>query len=289
MSDVLVVIVTYNAMQWVEKCLDSVRVSSVKADVLVVDNCSTDGTRECIKSDYPDVELLESGSNLGFGAANNIGLRRAVEKDYKFVYLLNQDAWLEKHTLKTLIAASRPEYGILSPMQKDARGRLDRNFSRKCGSSLKVISKVAPDDRLVVTVPFVMAAHWLMRIDAIAKVGGFSPAFRQYGEDDNYIDRLHYCGLKCGVVPAASAVHDRAERKLPRDKRMRLKCVGAVVRMSNPANSYLLSLVLRPLELVGMCVKNFSLVPIRVIGDLMGRRKELRLYRKESKKKGAFL
>lgn len=289
MSDVLVVIVTYNAMRWVERCLDSVRVSSVKADVMVIDNGSSDGTLECLKSDYPEVELLENQSNLGFGAANNIGLRCAVEQGYRYVYLLNQDAWLEKHTLRMLIAASRPEYGILSPVQKDAGGKLDRNFARKCGKQLKVVSQVAADERLVVTVPFVMAAHWLMSVDAIKKVGAFSPAFKQYGEDDNYIDRLHYHGFKCGVVPAASAVHDRAERKLPREKRMRLKCVGAVVRMSNPANSYLLSLALRPLELVGMCVRNFSLVPFKFIPELMGRRKELRLYRKESKKKGAFL
>lgn len=285
----LVVIVTYNAMQWVERCLDSVRTSSVHADVLVVDNCSSDGTRECIKSDYPEVELVESESNLGFGAGNNIGLRLALDRGYKFVYLLNQDAWLEKHTLRTLLAASRPEYGILSPMQKDASGRLDRNFVRKCSRQLKMLKHVTADDRLVLTVPFVMAAHWLMRRDAIEKVGAFSPAFTQYGEDDNYIDRLHYCGLKCGVVPAASAVHDRAQRKLPRDKKMRLKCVGALVRMCSPARAFLLSLVLAPLELVAMSIKNFSLVPLRYIPELMGRRRELRQYRKESKKKGAFL
>ena len=280
---------TYNAMPWLERCLDSIRVSSHRADIVVIDNGSSDGTQECIKTDYPDVELMESETNLGFGAANNIAFRKALEKGYDFVYLLNQDAWLEKHTLKTLIAASRPESGILSPLQKDATGRLDRNFSRKCGKQLKVLDKIAADDKLVVTVPFVMAAHWLMRRDAIEKVGAFSPAFKQYGEDDNYIDRLHYFGLKCGVVPAASAVHDRMQGKLPREKRLRLKCIATIVRMSSPSRSYLLSLVLRPLELVGMSLKNFSTVPVKFIPELMARRKELRLYRKESKRKGAFL
>lgn len=289
MSDVLVVIVSYNAMQWLERCLDSLRVSSVKADVLLVDNCSVDGTLECVRSEYPEVELVENGSNLGFGAANNIGLRLALERGYRFVYLLNQDAWLEKHTLKTLIAASRPEYGILSPLQKDAQGKLDRNFSKKCAKHLKVVDKISSDERLVVNVPFVMAAHWLMRCDVIAEVGAFSPAFRQYGEDDNYVDRLHHFGFKCGVVPAASAVHDRSERKLPREKRLRMKCVGALVRMCSPSRAFLCSLVLAPLELLAMSIKNLSLVPLKYLPELMGRRRELRLYRKESKKKGAFL
>ena len=78
-----------------------------------------------------------------------------------------------------------------------------------------------------------MAAHWLVSRGALRKVGGFSPAFRQYGEDDNYIDRLHWHGFSCGVGPAASAVHDRSGRSLPKEGRMRLKCVAPVVKLSN--------------------------------------------------------
>ena len=49
MGEVLVIVVTWNAMTWLERCLGSVRGSSVKADIMVVDNCSTDGTQEYVR------------------------------------------------------------------------------------------------------------------------------------------------------------------------------------------------------------------------------------------------
>ena len=289
MTKVLAIVVTYNAMRWVERCLGSLFASRLRPDVLVVDNGSADGTREFVHEHFPAAELILSDGNPGFGAANNIGLRLALERGYDFVYLLNQDAWVEKDTLSTLVAAARPDYGILSPVQNDASGRLDQRFSRKCSRYLKAASAVAPDPQLVVDVPFVMAAHWLVSRKALLEVGGFSPAFAQYGEDDNYIDRLHWRGLRCGVVPAAAAVHDRAGRKTPREKRMRLKCIAVVVRLSDPGRCWLWRRLAYPFELAGMSLKNFSLIPLRFVPELRARIPELRRLRKESGRKRAFL
>lgn len=289
MPKVLAIVVTYNAMRWVERCLGSLFASRLRPDVLVVDNGSADGTREFVHEHFPAAELILSDGNPGFGAANNIGLRLALERGYDFVYLLNQDAWVEKDTLSTLVAAARPDYGILSPVQNDASGRLDQRFSRKCSRYLKAASAVAPDPQLVVDVPFVMAAHWLVSRKALLEVGGFSPAFAQYGEDDNYIDRLHWRGLRCGVVPAAAAVHDRAGRKTPREKRMRLKCIAVVVRLSDPGRCWLWRRLAYPFELAGMSLKNFSLIPLRFVPELRARIPELRRLRKESGRKRAFL
>ena len=289
MPKVLAIVVTYNAMRWAERCLGSLFASRLRPDVLVVDNGSADGTREFVREHFPEAELILSDGNPGFGAANNIGLRLALERGYDFVYLLNQDAWVEKDTLSTLVAAARPDYGILSPVQNDASGRFDPWFSRKCSKHLKAAAAVASDPRLIVDVPFVMAAHWLVSRKALLEVGGFSPAFAQYGEDDNYIDRLHWRGLHCGVVPAATAVHDRAGRKTPREKRMRLKCIAVVVRLSDPGRCWLWKRLTYPFELAGMSLKNFSLVPLRFVPELRARIPELRRLRKESGRKRAFL
>ena len=59
----------------------------------------------------------------------------------------------------------------------------------------------------------VMAAHWLISRDCLLKTGCFSPTFRHYGEDDNYLDRAIFHGFKVGIIPATKAVHDRADRK----------------------------------------------------------------------------
>ncbi|MBR4524648.1 MAG: glycosyltransferase family 2 protein [Bacteroidales bacterium] len=289
MARVLVVIVTYNALKWVKKCLNSVEKSTLPADVLVIDNGSTDGTLPLIRTDYPRTRIIETGENLGFGAANNRGLRIAHDECYDFVYLMNQDAWLQKDTLEKLVVAHKPEWGILSPEQLNAHGKRDKRFRKKCGKYVDAALKGYHNDTLVVEVPFVMAAHWLVSREAIATVGGFSPAFTQYGEDDNWIDRLHFHKMRCGVVPAASAVHDRGGRKLPREKKMQLKCIATVVKVSDPNRNWRWVRVREVLELVGMGLKNFSAIPWKFIPELRSRFPELKELRDASMEKRAFL
>lgn len=291
---VLAVVVTYNAMRWADRCLGSLLRSSLKPAVLVVDNGSSDGTREHVRLAFPEVRLECRPENPGFGAANNIGLRMALEEGFDFVYLMNQDAWVEEDTLELLAAAHRPEFGVLSPVQNTAEGAPDANFQRWCGSSLRRAGAQSGKTSMdavpgIVEVPFVMAAHWLVSRGALRKVGGFSPAFRQYGEDDNYIDRLHWHGFSCGVVPAASAVHDRSGRSLPKEGRMRLKCVAPVVKLSNPGGCLPLCLLAEPLELAAMSVKNMSAYPLGRIPALLRRYPELIRLRAASKAEGAFL
>ena len=289
MPRILVVIVTYNALKWIKKGLKSVEKSTLPADVLLVDNGSTDGTLSLVRTDWPGTRIIETGQNLGFGAANNIGLRIALDEGYDFAYLMNQDAWLEKDTLEKLVAAHKPEWGILSPIQLNAGGRRDKRFQKKCGKYIDAALRGYHNDALVVEVPFVMAAHWLVSRKAIETVGGFSPAFSQYGEDDNWIDRLHFHGLVCGVVPAADAVHDRGGRRLPRKKKMQLKCISTIVKVSDPNRSWRRMRIREQLELVGMGFKNFSIIPWRFLSEFRKRLPELKSLRDASMQRGAFL
>lgn len=286
MDRVLAIVVTFNGMAWIDKCLESLLASEGRVDTLVIDNGSLDGTDEHVKERYPEVEFFDSGENIGFGAANNIGLRLALERGYDYAYLINQDAWVPKDGIISLVKSHKPEFGVLSPVQVNGKGRkMDKRFARRCGKYLKK----APKGTEVVEVPFVMAAHWLVSRKAIEMVGGFSPAFRQYGEDDNWLDRLHYHGMKCGVIPSIKAVHDRAERKETKEGKMKLKCVAPVVKISNPSHNFFWRCLLEPLELLGMAAKNFSTVPLKSIPEFIGRYSELRKLRKQSMRRGAFL
>ena len=242
----LVVIVTYNAMQWIERCLCSLSLSNVPVQVLVIDNGSTDGTQQFIHEKFPDAELIQSNENLGFGKANNIGLQKALDGGYDYVYLLNQDAWLEPDTIQILIEIQKkyPEYGILSPMQLQAdKSSFDKNFLqiviRTAPISFDVFEEALYFNRVsdVYEVNFVMAAHWLVSRKCLETVGGFSPTFPHYGEDDNYIQRCQYWGYKVRIVPAAKAVHDRAQRITSKEKRIYLdKYIDALKRSSAPQN-----------------------------------------------------
>ena len=129
MKKVLVIVVVYNGLHWLERCLSSVR----GANVFVVDNDSTDGSADWIQSHFPEVTLLRSAENLGFSKANNLGFLRAMDKGYDYVYLLNQDAWLEEGALEKLVAAAQahPEYAVLSPLQfQDGYQALDCQFAK---------------------------------------------------------------------------------------------------------------------------------------------------------------
>ena len=105
-NKILVIIVSYNAMPWVNRCLTSLRQSVVPCDVTIIDNGSTDGTQDYIHKNFPEVDLIKNKENLGFGRANNIGLQKALDNNYEFVYLLNQDAWIQEDTFEHLINVS---------------------------------------------------------------------------------------------------------------------------------------------------------------------------------------
>ena len=159
MPSVLIIIVTYNGSNHIRQCLTSYDVGNPDVSCMIVDNGSTDDTVKIIKEEFPEVILVESGKNLGFGAANNIGLRKALDDGYGYVYLLNQDAWVFPDTFSKLKKAfGYGPYGILSPIQYDRGGKkMDRQFARRCRRFIR-----RQEGEKVAEVPFVMAAHWMI-------------------------------------------------------------------------------------------------------------------------------
>ena len=213
--NVFIIIVSYNGMSWIQKCLDSCG----DALIIVVDNSSTDGTVAFIKEKYPRVLLLEQEKNLGFGKANNLGIKHALQQGADYVLLLNQDAYLTKGTLDNLIDVYRrhPDYGILSPIHLNGNGtKLDFNFSNYISVNKQLIYdgllKEFKDE--IYKVPFVNAAAWLLPKKTIQEIGGFDPIFYHYAEDNNYCQRVLYHNFKIGVVPDTFILHDRESRKI---------------------------------------------------------------------------
>lgn len=221
MKLVFAIIVTYNGSKWVEKCFGSLINSSIPVNIIAIDNASTDGTPEYIRKHFPEVNLIENKENLGFGQANNIGIRKAYDAGADYVFLLNQDAWVEKDTIEKLVevAEKNPEFGIVSPVHLNGKGdALDFRFSKYIGPDFcpgfysdLFLGKIK--DQLYGT-SFVNAAAWLISKKCIQIVGGFNPLFFVYGEDDNYLQRVKYHGFNIGVYPFARIFHDREKREL---------------------------------------------------------------------------
>jgi len=209
-----VIIVTYKGMQWYDHCFGSLRESTLPVQTIVVDNASNDGTVEYIKKHFPEVHLIESKENLGFGRANNMAMRYALDQGCDYVFLLNQDTWIEPDAIEKLVAIHQqhPEYGILSPMhlRTDKKSLymqiIDGNHNNP---NKRLISDLYCNTlKDVYTVKYVNAAAWLLPRNTLETVGGFDPLFFVYGEDGNYLHRLEYHKLKVGLVPQSQIIHD---------------------------------------------------------------------------------
>jgi GT2 family glycosyltransferase len=210
-----VIIVTYNGIQWIEKCLLSVINSSIKLNIIIVDNNSNDETISLIQKKYPEVLLFPQKKNLGFGKANNLGISYALKNNCDYVFLLNQDAYLEKNTIEKLISVHKNnlDYGILSPIHLNGDGsKLDRNFSFNLtydNNNYFYFDAIVNKLKIIYPIPFVNAAAWLLPKETLKKVGGFDPLFFHYGEDDNYCQRVLFHNFKIGVVSKSYVMHDR--------------------------------------------------------------------------------
>ena len=213
---VYVIIVTYNAMKWIDKCLGSLRNSNMPVFPIVVDNLSKDETVKHINQSYPEVLLIINQENKGFGQANNQGIEYAYTNGATHFFLLNQDAWILPDTIEKLITIqTKYHLGIVSPIHLNGKGLdIDINFKRYITNDVKFDGEIIKDmllnkkqDHYVV--PRINAAAWMISRDIIENIGGFDPVFFLYGEDDNYLQRLHYHGYKLAFVPDSFIHHDR--------------------------------------------------------------------------------
>ena len=221
MNNVFIILVTYNGSKWINKCFGSLVKSSQPIKIIAIDNKSDDGTPKIIKEKYPKVKVIENNENLGFGQANNIGIRKAYDAGADYVLLLNQDAWVENDTIEKLVdvAERNPRFGIVSPIHLNGTGDgLDFRFSKWVGPEFcpgfySDLFMGNLKDKLYQT-KYVNAASWFLSRKCIETVGGFNPLFFMYGEDDNYLQRANYLKLNVGVYPFARIFHDREEKEL---------------------------------------------------------------------------
>ena len=107
--DVSAVVVTYNALPWIERSLESLE--GTGAEVIVVDHGSADGTLELVRERFPATRVIEQ-ENRGLGGGSNTGMRAASGRYY---LLLNSDAWLQEGSLDKLVAFAdeHPEAAVV--------------------------------------------------------------------------------------------------------------------------------------------------------------------------------
>jgi GT2 family glycosyltransferase len=212
-SGVGVVIVNFNAEGLLLDAVGSIAAQTRPPQrVVVVDNASSDESETAITTSYPAVTLIRLDENVGFAAANNIGI--AMLDDCELVALLNPDAVADPEWLATLVAAAEehPEMAAFASMVERARdpGRLD-----SAGDVYHVYGTAWPG-RQGASVRTALAeeevfgptgAAALYRRDWLVRLGGFDESFFCYFEDVDLNLRLHVAGGRCLYVPEARVRH----------------------------------------------------------------------------------
>lgn len=209
------VVVTYNGMRWAEKCIHSIVHSNYKITPVFIDNGSTDGTVEYIKSQLPSARFFLPDHNIGFGPANNLGIKYALENGADYILLCNQDVWFDSEVVGELIEvmAELKDFAILSPVHLNNNEKIDPLFLSYAQKNRSLSEHLlASNEKKIFPVPFVNAAFWLMDAAWLKKVGGFNPVFFMYGEDDNFCSRTKFYHGLIGICNGLSIIHDRGER-----------------------------------------------------------------------------
>ncbi|MBA3374802.1 MAG: glycosyltransferase family 2 protein [Gaiellaceae bacterium] len=221
MDDVSVVVVTYDALPWVEQCLASVR----DVPTVVVDNGSTDGTVAFVRERYPDAVVIES-ENLGLAAGWNTGIR---ETDSRYIVLLNADAWLVGDALHRLVGFSdtRPAAAFVGPRLSNPDGTLQRSVRGfptlwRLTTEYLGVRKLAPRSRTlngfyaggfdhdeVRDVESVMGACMLVRRAAVAEMGFADESFFLFSEETDWHYRARQAGWEVVFFPGAECIHVR--------------------------------------------------------------------------------
>jgi N-acetylglucosaminyl-diphospho-decaprenol L-rhamnosyltransferase len=218
-SDVAVVVVTYDALPWIERCLESVR----GVPTVVVDNDSRDGTVALVRDRFPDVQVIET-ENRGLGAGWNAGIR---ETQSRYVLLLNADAWLVGDALPRLVdfADEHPRAAVVGPRLLNPDGTLQRSVRGfptlwRLGTEYFFLRKLAPrsslmnafyaggfDHDVVRQAEFVMGACMLVRREAIDQVGLLDEDYFLFSEETDWCFRFRRAAWEVVFFPGAECVH----------------------------------------------------------------------------------
>lgn len=199
LDQVTVVVVTHHSAH----CLGGLNALLQHCPHLIIsDNASNDGTPEQARAMWPQAQVLQHASNMGFGAANNRALAMVTTP---FAFLLNPDCEITPEALLALMdqAQQMPEAALLAPQLVGARGQAEVNY--RWPHTLWTSRGPAADGPACVG--FVCGAAMLFRMELFASVGFFDERFFLYYEDDDLCLRLFKARLPMLLLPGIEALH----------------------------------------------------------------------------------
>lgn len=214
LSLVSIIIVNYNGFPELARCLNSLITSGEvgRNEIIVVDNCSTDGSVEALKPTFPWVKLVVNERNSGYGHGNNLGRFHA---NGKYLAFLNPDTEVTPGWLEPLITVldSDPEVGLVTPRLHQ---KAEPEILNACGHQVHLtgivqcrgLGKTGDLYRDREEVNAVSGAAFVIRGELFDLLGGFDEPFFMYIEDTDLSWRARLAGYSCVYVPESIVYHD---------------------------------------------------------------------------------
>lgn len=217
MSQISVVIVTYNSERTIEDCLTSIIKYSPGCEIIIIDNGSGDDTLKIVNQFGQDIQLIRNRQNLGFSKANNLGATRASGE---YLVFLNPDAMLtQSDSLERLAEAlgENTNFGIVGPRLIYPDGSVQpkvRNFPTVYRAFKEYVLGTkgsycfyTPDCQALCQVETVAGACMVIKKELFQKMGGFNEKYFMYYEDIDLCRKIRKLGLKVGFIPEITIVH----------------------------------------------------------------------------------
>lgn len=220
--DLSIVIVNWNTSDLLRDCLHSVfaGLGSLEAEILVVDNASSDGSVAMVRAEFPAVRLIETGRNLGFAGGNNVALRHARGRH---VMLLNTDTLVHGDVLVRAVAwmDAHPQVGVMGPRVLNTDGSVQASASafpslKHLAMQTLGLTRIARLDSYRLTgwdrttearVEVISGAAMVVRRAAMDEVGLLDEAFFFYGEETDWCHRFARAGWEVRFVPLPAITH----------------------------------------------------------------------------------
>lgn len=209
-----VVIPNWNGLDFIEDCLKSLETQTLNHEVIVVDNGSTDGSKELVDKRFPHVELIKLSRNTGFTGGVNAGIKSALSQGAELIALLNNDAIADKNWLANLVTVAKkyPEVGIVTGKLL----RMDRVHLDSTGECYSVWGMPFPRGRNEVDkgqydsnieIFGATGGATLYKTELLKEIGLFDNDFFAYFEDVDISFRAQLAGWKVRFEPSALAYH----------------------------------------------------------------------------------
>ncbi len=216
MPAVWCIVLAYNSIDLTLECLATLRAQDYpNLYLLVVDNASTDGTVEILRTQAQDVELLPASTNLGYAGGNNLGMRHALAHGADLLFLVNNDTRLNSHCVSALVEEMlrEPICGAVGPMVytwdnwqtiSSAGGHVDWAAADAVNVGAGETDQGQYPAR---SVDFVNGCGIMVSKTAVERVGLIDERFFMYWEETDWCLRMHEAGLDVRFQPTAKMQH----------------------------------------------------------------------------------